>query len=1497
MAGKNTEQEHYFVGGMKRDTVNNVEDPKTYFFGVNGRLYSNNGKLSFSSIEGKKTVYSDNKILKYLGYCAFKDELLLMVKISNDQNNLLQPSQPVTESITSTYPPTNTVTPAEIDYSDLYELVNDGFYGEICEETTVTEELDSLDAFLSIKKENGVLVGEYLWVGNMNWNFNSKINTIGVHENNSYKRVYLTDYVNTFKVVNILNGKIENLSAEQFNVFQQFSLSQPLISAVTEGGSLKSSVVFYTYRLISKDGQRTVFSDLSERVPIYPGTTGLDIRGGDVSEDTGKKVKIKIINEKTNIYDKIEVVAIVYEAEGAPTSIKSIGVQDLETENIFYHSGNEAGYDLNITLSDITEKNTGWRFCSDLKTKKNKLIVSGLRNTPIPFTLTDIEKDFILKAFDSKGSTFNNSFINPDPKKFRFIPKTGSIGSYKKKKTYIREIKVFGTFTFTLKYQNKEYKKDFIKENNYNNVTKEIWEFINSIKQNFTEFHFTYLNQDIIIAPSSTANLDDLKFLFTTEEVSITADFEYDFTNQNITTQLIHGYQSFGFEKGNGIRITFKPEFQDLMQKSGPFMSMNYDYSNNFIYDEKGRNNLLANSYSFNRQNLFNLKENKFKRGLFKGEIYRLGLQFERNGENIFTLPIGDIMVPEIGDNVLTLENQEITVWGNSRVKDNILQGILTNLLVDIRLNCDFKNTYTSVKVVYVQRTVENRTIICQGLSGPLVRYNQFVNTSIQLNSNVARKWQLPFMGGPGIDVRGVRDFKEFGENLAAITNQKGRVLVHSKLMYLDAPEILFDRIPAGSITTGKVQVVAKVWGDHQGAQYLGHGRIFETAETFSQKIYSTVPVSGRKADSGTVYPNSHGLVGQGDLLPPWVNVTIFSETTYLKNKISTGIYKSKIMAKGEILGGAYLDSTYEISNNAMTLFQPLLFYSNANRYPEVKQGKTNFEAWKSNRHCIGARTMFLKTNDEVFNELFFDNLMVGAPDEGTFGDIYSVDAAFIKHAVVNIVKDNADTIYGGRTELAYSRNVYIPMSKTIAVSKKLNKTIRIKVEGDTYCSLFFNNKTQYADYAVERIHMNHAGGGVDGVDKDKDYDDIPKRTGAWAYGVVLESTVDIALARGLKFYQNSGAVDLKKTTDKINEVYFQEGTLRKYIPKPLDFKDDPDLLHIIATSDPKVMGSPIDNWTNFRVNNFYELEKDKGAAFNLGKSLDDVYAIQERQTSRLLLNERNASLNSSDGKIMFKTGDGTGVDGHQVVSDYGTSIRRNVTEITSSIKGAAGFYFYDERKNEIVKITEGVLLKEDLAYYVNKLLENNKVYDVEGYYDDLNKETVIRTRTENGSYLTYSYNELFGVMNGFYEFDNDQYFMWNNEVYSPKKDTMEIEQHNKGVCLRFSGDDKSMKIGVVTNISPTKVKIFHNFMANINIDYPIEKIEIKTSSGQTRVIDKTHHRYKIREGLHTVPLKNQDDWSDLRGEWMELTIEIKNLKNKKIDIFSITNFVRLSTV
>ena len=175
---------------------------------------------------------------------------------------------------------------------------------------------------MSITKQDGILVAKYLWLGNMNWDINGKIVTVGVNENSSYKRVYFTDFTNTFRVVNIQNSKIENLSANRFNVFQEFSLGEPIVDDVMIGGSLKSGVNFYAYRLLSEDGQRTVFSDVTERVLIYPGSTTQDIRGGDTSEDTGKKVKIRILVEDTTIYSKIEVVAIVYEAEGAPTSVR-----------------------------------------------------------------------------------------------------------------------------------------------------------------------------------------------------------------------------------------------------------------------------------------------------------------------------------------------------------------------------------------------------------------------------------------------------------------------------------------------------------------------------------------------------------------------------------------------------------------------------------------------------------------------------------------------------------------------------------------------------------------------------------------------------------------------------------------------------------------------------------------------------------------------------------------------------------------------------------------------------------------------------------------------------------------------------------------------------------------------------------------------------------------------------------------------------------------------
>ena len=141
---------------------------------------------------------------------------------------------------------------------------------------------------------------------------------------------------------------------------------------------------------------------------------------------------------------------------------------------------------------------------------------------------------------------------------------------------------------------------------------------------------------------------------------------------------------------------------------------------------------------------------------------------------------------------------------------------------------------------------------------------------------------------------------------------------------------------------------------------------------------------------------------------------------------------------------------------------------------------------------------------------------------------------------------------------------------------------------------------------------------------------------------------------------------------------------MKQFIAKPYRFKDDPNQSNIIAASDVKLNGNFFDDWSNFRINNFYEVEKDKGTVFNLGKDLDKLFAIQEQQTSELKINERTM-IQTSSGEVAIKEGSGNVIADHQVISDFGTSIRRAIVNIFSSSKNIKGFSFFDETRLEFL--------------------------------------------------------------------------------------------------------------------------------------------------------------------------------------------------------------------
>ena len=192
-------------------------------------------------------------------------------------------------------------------------------------------------------------------------------------------------------------------------------------------------------------------------------------------------------------------------------------------------------------------------------------------------------------------------------------------------------------------------------------------------------------------------------------------------------------------------------------------------------------------------------------------------------------------------------------------------------------------------------------------------------------------------------------------------------------------------------------------------------------------------------------------------------------------------------------------------------------------------------------------------------------------------------------------------------------------------------------------------------------------------------------------------------------------------------------------------------------------------------------------------------------------------------------------------------------------------------------------------------MLLNDTVVGSEGYYDDEFKETNIRLRTKNGLGFVISYNELLKVFNGKIDFNNDLYFKFQNKIFSPYFNSKKIGELNRGEQLNFFGIQKNLKLKVISAPQFFETKINKGIGVYCNTNYPLLKTTFITSLGQSRIVEGTHHWYKIREGIHTLPAKNDTDYDDIRGEWCSIEIESESKNNQEVKFFSLINFFRKS--
>lgn len=1602
----NYEELHLFMKGYQSDIDNHLEGKESYNVAVNGRLFSENGILSYQSVQGTRKVYENDNIIKYLGWAAFKDELIVFVKTNlevEEYGTEITVTSVYSESFFSDSPPGESIIVfnfedyitveqhteiiPEVDDPDSFdqnlscnnesgvlEGENFGLFEErpfvgnaLC---TLSDDIipyhnkEYSDAIYSLKwDDNGQLVSKLLYLGYLNFPMNAKIVTQPVWENQFYKRVYFSDYVNESRVVNIADKKLMQRRAGEFSFNISGTMLNPRLKSIDEDGQLKPMTVMYMYRLVSDNGQVSNYSALSQPVKILK-EYGPDpiISGGNVSEATNKSVTMYCIVPDYRNYKEIEFIAVEFEAENMPTSIKIIGKKQVDYYVEFKHIGNESEYSSNLTLNDLFSNNINFKYNSDFETKNNKLIASGLRNNPVLLNDNDLTLDFALSSFSLKGEGFD-CLLNPDPSKYHLIDKNRTSPYKFVYRKLFRDIIIFETTIFKLGIKNSNQFYEFEIENNgnqYTSVIDSVYNKLNQLQEEDPDFNLKLPNLKIkkvnegILFERLNENLytDFYDYFLSSENIQIIVDVSNDvkmspdtipwpeindnWPNPNASTHfynssLVYGAVSDGWFRGNGVRVTMRSKYSPLIEPSvdwfdgtSPIVKMPTPYTDTNA-------DFLGTTI-----NLSGLSS----KGFMKGEIYRLGIQWFNNGERLFTTILGDIKIPENGwpvkevdydNNVIPRDPSWVPItnnfiYKNHFKKDSVLWAHKIELQFDVRISCQLSKQVDSYQIVYVERTPSNRSILTQGLTGPLERINN-EDTSNENWSKIPevlqRKWILPVMGGPVYDNNGFINYDydpnnnfppntwdndpnsipvslyEFGTSWVG-----RRITTHRKLFWFDSPEFVFNKID-NDISSFKIDNLESVTPDHSKQSILNG---------FNRD--SSIPGRGVTAldENGNINANSsnvsnghtHHISTTDDVLPfgipkfsqkisnsyiagtpednpRFVNVSVFSNSNRGKNSGSLfgfpsdlfEIEKSKEVGDGEVLSPFQMDEVFEISNNAMTLGIPVWYYNGQVRGIE-KSGYV-----KSANIASGRRSIFIKTKENFYTDELLNSsayIIWGREDEaGPSSQAflgYNVLKGRSAHQIINLIREDLSFLYGGRTDYAYRSNLYIPLSDIIPVNKKKEVSQIFNVKGDTYTSLYLRNKTNFF-YAQDP-------NGSSWNSRTKNF------KGAWCYAVVLESSIEPKFNNGEEFYKKLSGVDFSYD-EKYNNAYKQENNIRVSIPQPLNFKDDPNLNNIIAVSDVKMSGDFYDAWTRFKVNEFYEMDKDKGTVFNLAKQNDEVYAIQEHQTSVIQIDDRALITTDSGAPINIGTGSGNSIQGHTPISSFGTSIRRAVA--TSDF----GFVFFDERKKEFVKIKDPLLLANHIYLKYEKFFENNPIIDTEAYFDEKFKESNIRFRTKTGVNFLLSYNEVLKVFNGRIEYDNDIYAKFQEKTFAPYSNSSKLGLLNEGNELEFFEEEKDLLFGVSSAPQYPYTKIFKGIGIVLNTNYPIESAKFVTSLGHERTIPGTHHYYQIREGVHTLPAKNPYDYGDIRGEWGEIVLRIKSINNSKIKILSIINYVRNS--
>lgn len=529
----------------------------------------------------------------------------------------------------------------------------------------------------------------------------------------------------------------------------------------------------------------------------------------------------------------------------------------------------------------------------------------------------------------------------------------------------------------------------------------------------------------------------------------------------------------------------------------------------------------------------------------------------------------------------------------------------------------------------------------------------------------------------------------------------------------------------------------------------------------------------------------------------------------------------------GNILSMAAISIKYKSGNHIV--FSMNSSSTNIQQFPSFvpgNSGYSNYNPVDTGSTPVVNRNFIWQSYSDVGPTINWDLKQINI-DSSYYG------STFYYYPVVELYKENIINQYGGTSQNALNKNIWIPISETFNLGQALTTT-----SGDTYFQRYDHLKTQ--PYTQE------------------DQNSIVE-----IVSFPVETYINIDGRYDENRGKESNLVINKNNFNQLNQVYSQTNNYFNY-----NSYGDEKLTKIFPNqftwSLEKIAGEEIDSWTNVTLLNTYDLDGDKGPLQYLERFNNQIYAFQDTGLARIIFNPR-VQIPVSDG-IPIEMGNSRKLEGVVYISD--TVGNQNKWAIA---KGKTGIYFLDKINNSFNKFNgERIESLSDQHFNKSFMLDAQAgIWDINNtaarlLYENATGDYYLRICIPKGNdeYEKYqlAYNENLGTFTSRYDYDMNFIYEIPPTGSSNNTESYFVTNETEGAIYKFNHNNTTAKESSITLIGNE----------NFPLDKVFETVEFRANDKQAFGDVITRNPQMVNKPVYNISAKNGHQESNNNGDSLE---------------------------